>query len=64
MATAPDSESLYPPLTAALIKRAWPAKDGAPAPAREARRSELADNLRLFGITWAGGFVFFLTFLG
>jgi len=58
-------DSLYPPLTADLIRRANDvettiAMRRPPFP----RRSELAENAKLFTITWAGGFVFFLTFLG
>lgn len=64
MATAPP-DSLYPPLTAKLIRRerdidAIVALRRPPFP----RRGELAENARLFTITWAGGFVFFMTFLG
>jgi hypothetical protein len=60
-----STESLYPPLTADLIKREWLVGDSIgvrrpPFP----RRSELAENARLFTITWVGGFVFFMTFLG
>ncbi len=63
MATAP-SDSLYPPLTAALIKRDLPADWFGIRRPPMPRRSQLAENARLFTITWAGGFVFFLTFLG
>ena len=60
-----SSDSAYAPLTADLIRR-----DGAGECAVIARRppfpkrSELAENAKLFTITWAGGFVFFLTFIG
>lgn len=64
MATAlPDS--LYAPLTADLVRRASDF-EGVVALRRPpfSRRSEFAENAKLFTITWAGGFVFFLTFLG
>lgn len=64
MATAP-TESRYAPLTADLIRRECDFDDvillrRPPFP----RRSELAENAKLFTMTWAGGFVFFLTFIG
>lgn len=57
-----STDSLYPPLTADLIRRAVEpiAAIAPPFP----RKSEFAENARLFAITWAGGFVFFMTFLG
>lgn len=64
MATVPP-DSLYPPLTANLIRRAR--DDETVDPLRKpafVRRSEFAEDAKLFMITWAGGFVFFLTFLG
>ena len=64
MATAaPDS--LYAPLTADLIRRDVEFETAITLrrPAFP-RRSELAENAKLFTITWAGGFVFFLTFIG
>jgi hypothetical protein len=64
MATA-STESLYPPLTAALIRRGTDADE--PIALRKPvfpRRSELAQDARFFSITWAGAFVFFITFLG
>jgi hypothetical protein len=64
MATVP-SESLYPPLTADLIRRVVNGEmDIAPRRPPFPRRSELAENAKLFTMTWGGGFVFFLTFLG
>lgn len=64
MATVPP-ESRYAPLTADLIRRACETETAVtlrrpPFP----RRSEFAENAKLFTMTWAGGFVFFLTFLG
>ncbi len=64
----PADESAYAPLTAAMIRRAPPlpaiepnaagpvAEPDAPAAWRE--------DLRLFVVTWAAGFVFFLAFIG
>lgn len=58
-------DSLYPPLTADLIRRANDVESIVALPRPPfPRRSELAENAKLFTITWAGGFVFFLTFLG
>lgn len=58
---AAPTDSLYPPLTAALIKRSEePVAVAPPFP----RKSEFAQNAKLFAVTWAGGFVFFMTFLG
>lgn len=62
MASAP-TESLYPPLTAALIRREIDEQVSARRPPMPSR-SQLAENAKLFTITWAGGFVFFLTFIG
>lgn len=64
MATAPP-DSLYPPLTADLIHRARDIETAVTLrkPAF-VRRSEFAEDAKLFAITWAGGFVFFLMFLG
>ncbi|MEO1170313.1 MAG: hypothetical protein AAFW97_16535 [Pseudomonadota bacterium] len=64
MATAP-TDSHYAPLTADLIRRERDFDSTImlhrpPFP----RRSELAENAKLFTMTWAGGFVFFLTFIG
>ncbi|QLC24660.1 hypothetical protein HFP57_06185 [Parasphingopyxis algicola] len=64
MATAP-SDSPYAPLTVDLIRRERDIDTiitlrRPPFP----RRGELAENARLFTVTWAGGFVFFMTFLG
>ncbi len=50
MATAP-SDSLYPPLTAALIKRDLPADWFGIRRPLMPRRSQLAENARLFTIT-------------
>jgi len=56
----------YAPLTAALVRRspapAWidAAEDEAVA---DAAVSAWYADLRLFAITWAAGFVFFLTFI-
>lgn len=60
-----SSDSYYPPLTADLIRRDR-CDDSAVALRRPPfpRRSELAEDAKLFTITWAGGFVFFLTFIG
>ncbi|NNC72907.1 MAG: hypothetical protein HKN78_08530 [Sphingomonadaceae bacterium] len=63
MATAPP-DSLYAPLTAKLIRRIADDEPIAFGPPPVPARSELAENARLFTITWAGGFVFFLMFLG
>lgn len=63
MATLP-TDSLYPPLTAKLIKRGLVDDIIAHGPPPMPKRSELAENAKLFTMTWAGGFVFFLTFLG
>ncbi|MBC7985470.1 MAG: hypothetical protein H7X93_02180 [Sphingomonadaceae bacterium] len=54
----------YPPLTAALIKRQSVFRAPPERPIRLPMRSEIAENMRLFTITWAGGFVFFLTLIG
>ena len=64
MGTA-STESLYPPLTADLIQRA--ASSGLRITLRRKprpRKPMFGDNVRLFAATWAGGFVFFITFLG
>jgi hypothetical protein len=64
MATVPP-DSLYPPLTADLIRRAR--DDDTVVTLRRPpfrRRSEFVENAKLFTMTWAGGFIFFLTFLG
>lgn len=63
MATAP-TDSLYPPLTARLITRHRFDDALAAARPRFPKRSELAENAKLFTMTWAGGLVFFLTFIG
>ena len=64
MASVP-TESLYPPLTADLIKRdlVWADNDNDYAP-RPRRRKPMAENTKLFIATYFGGVVFFLTFLG
>jgi len=59
-----QSRSAYPPLTAALVRRESPFREPPERPVRIPRGSELAANARLFSIAWAGGFVFFMTFLG
>jgi hypothetical protein len=64
MATVPP-DSLYAPLTADLIRRPQDVETvitlrRQPFPGR----SEFVENAKLFTMTWAGGFVFFLTFLG
>ncbi|MEM8694970.1 MAG: hypothetical protein AAGE05_02990 [Pseudomonadota bacterium] len=64
MASAPP-DSQYAPLTADIIRRANDFETVVtlrrpPFP----RRSELAENAKLFTVTWAGGFIFFMTFLG
>lgn len=64
MATVlPDSP--YAPLTADLIRRAPDNETIVTLRRRPApRRSEFTENAKLFTMTWAGGFVFFLAFLG
>ena len=50
----------FAPLTASFIRRgALPQ----PSVARIALSSSLAEDIRLFAITWATGFVFFLAYL-
>lgn len=63
MATAP-TDSLYPPLTAALIRRAARREPLAAVrpPLRETGR--LAEDARFFTMSLAGSFVFFVTWLG
>lgn len=59
----PDSR--YASLTADLIRR--PGDAEAVVTVRRPpfpRKSEFAENAKLFTMTWAGGFVFFMTFLG
>lgn len=61
MAAAPDG---FAPLTAAMIRRASLAAEP-PAAAEQVAPSARGwrDDLRLFAVTWAAGFVFFLVFL-
>ena len=67
MATAPtDSlpESLYASLTADMIRRPTDAEFAATVRRMpQLRRPIFGENVRLFAATWAGGFVFFFTFL-
>lgn len=63
MATVP-TDSLYAPLTSDLIKRECIDEAIAFGPPPMPTRGQLAANAKLFTMTWAGGFVFFLTFLG
>jgi hypothetical protein len=62
MAEAPD----FAPLTAALVRRArvpdWEAAEREP-PADAATGPNWRSDVRLFAMTWAAGFVFFLTFI-
>ena len=55
----------FAPLTAALIRRAAPDwTDQGDEPARERQGSPgWHADVRLFAMTWAAGFVFFLTFI-
>ncbi|QLC21923.1 hypothetical protein HFP51_06830 [Parasphingopyxis sp. CP4] len=72
MATAPTEslpetlpETLYASLTADMIRR--PSEAEFAATLRRVprlRRPIFSENVRLFATTWAGGFVFFFTFLG
>lgn len=76
MATAPTEslpetlaetlpETLYASLTADMIRR--PSEAEFAATLRRlpgSRRPFFGENVRLFATTWAGGFVFFFTFLG
>ena len=60
MAAAPTG---FAPLTAAMIRRA-PSPGVEPVPvASQEVAGGWRDDVRLFGITWAAGFVFFLVFL-
>ena len=68
MASAPTEslaetlpESLYASLTADMIRRPSDAEFAATLP--HLRRPFFGENVRLFAATWAGGFVFFFTFL-
>ena len=63
MATAP-TESLYPPLTADLIKREFFGENDNVEIAKPKRRKPMAENTKLFIATYFGGFVFFVSFLG
>lgn len=62
MATLPP-DSLYPSLTADLIRR-QPDLDIAEDLADTPRANLLSENVRFFVLSWAGGFVFFLTLFG
>ena len=62
MASAPP-ESLCPPLTAALIRREAVGEEWIARRPPMPSDSQLAANAKLFTMTWAGGFVFFLTFI-
>ena len=66
MAFMRAAESACAPLTAAMIRRAAPPAVGPSPiePAAETPPSGWRDDLRLFAITWAAGFVFFLAFIG
>ncbi len=58
------ADSSHAPLTAALIRRASvPLLVEPEAIEPGAAPSSWRDNLQLFAITWAAGFVFFLVFL-
>ena len=63
MASAP-TDHLYPPLTADLVRRERFVDPVCAAPPPRIRRSELVANAKLFTMTWAGGVVFLLTFIG
>ena len=59
------TDSVYSPLTATLIRRAPAPPSAEPATIEDAApRSAWRDDLRLFAVTWAMGFVFFLAFIG
>lgn len=61
----PSTEPLYPPLTARLVRRSVFAGFAEPAARIERQRKRRAGNeLRFFALSWAGGFVFFLSFIG
>ena len=58
------AESGSAPLTAAMIRRAPPPAADGPLPIEAAAVSSAwREDVRLFAITWAAGFVFFLAFL-
>ena len=60
-------ESTHAPLTAAMIRRAAPlaaANAETFPPVEAAASSRWREDLRLFAVTWAMGFVFFLAFIG
>ncbi|MFN2260381.1 MAG: hypothetical protein ABR601_11165 [Parasphingopyxis sp.] len=63
MATAP-TDSLYPPLSAALIRRAARREPFAAVRSPLAEPSERAADARFFTMSLAGSFVFFITWLG
>ncbi len=56
-----QTDSLYPPLTSELVRRGG---------VRIVNRQPLfpwarvSEDAKFFSISWAGGFVFFITFLG
>jgi hypothetical protein len=54
-------EAQYAPLSAALIRRsgAWPAEQ----PIRITLSPAVMEDIRLFALTWAAGFAFFLAFV-
>jgi len=56
-------EARYAPLSPSLIRRGSRLADDGPA-IRFTLSSALADDIRLFAITWAAGFAFFLAYLG
>ncbi len=57
-------ESGHASLTAAMIRRAPPPLADEPVAIEPAApASSWRDDLRLFAITWAAGFVFFMVFL-
>lgn len=63
MATAP-TDSLYPPLTARLIRRTIRRPGIAAVRPPFPRSGEAAANARFFTMSLAGSFVFFLTWIG
>jgi hypothetical protein len=54
-------EAQYAPLSAALIRRsrAWPTEQ----PIRITLSPAVVEDIRLFALTWAAGFAFFLALL-
>lgn len=55
------NEALYAPLTPSLVRRG--STTAHPPAIRLTLSSSLADDVRLFAVTWAAGFAFFLAYL-